>query len=76
MPPSRRLIDSKWVFKKKIDGRFRSRLVARGYNQIKGVEFTKNYSKVVTDTTLRVILLMWLINKWDSCNIDFETAFL
>ena len=31
---------------------------------------------MVTDVTLRGILLMWLINKWDSHTIDVETAFL
>ena len=41
-----------------------------------GVDSTKNYSPVVTDVTLRVILFMWLINKWDSETIDVETAFL
>ena len=40
MPPNRRLVDSKWVFKKKIDGGFRARLVAWGHNQIPGVDFT------------------------------------
>ena len=31
---------------------------------------------MVTDVTLRVILLMWLINKWDYRTIDVETEFL
>ena len=31
---------------------------------------------MVNDVTLRVILLMLLINKWDSPNIDVETVFL
>ena len=65
MPLNRNQIDSKWVFKKKRDGQLRSLLVARGYTQILGVEFTENYSSVVTDVLLYIILLMWLINKWD-----------
>ena len=52
------------------------RLVALGYNQITGVNFTKNYSPVVTDITLHFILLMWLINKWNSYTIDVKTEFL
>ena len=31
---------------------------------------------MVTDITLRVILLMWLINNWDSQTIDVKTSFL
>ena len=76
MPPNKRLIYSKWVFKKKRDGWLRARLFERGYTQIPGVEFTKNYSPVVTEFTLRVILLMWLVNKSDSQTIGVETAFL
>ena len=62
-PPNICIIDSKWVFKKKIDGQFRASLVARGYTQIPGVDFAKNYSPVVNYVTLHVILIMWLINK-------------
>ena len=31
---------------------------------------------MITDFTLRVILLVWLINEWDYENIDTETEFL
>ena len=49
MPPNRRLIDSKWVFKNKRDGRFRARLVAQGYTQIPGVESNKFMQNQVND---------------------------
>ena len=62
MPPDIRLIDSKWVFKKKIYGQYKACLVAKGYIQIAAVHFTEIYSPVVVDATLRVILIMWLIN--------------
>ena len=76
MPLNICLIDSKCVFKKKIDGLFRARQVAWRYTQIPGVEFTNKYSPMVPDVTLHVILLMWLINKWDSQAIDSETEVL
>ena len=56
MPPNKFIIESKWVFKKKRDSQFRARLVVRGYIQIPGVDLTNNYSPVVTDITLCVIL--------------------
>ena len=31
---------------------------------------------MVPDVTLRVTILMWLINKWDSSTINVETSFL
>ena len=76
MPPNRRLIVSKLVFNKKRYGRFRAYLVVQGYTQYTGVDFTEKYSPVVIKVTLHVILLMWLINEWDSGTIDVETEFL
>ena len=63
MTQNRHLIDSKWVFKKKIYVPYRARLVARGSTQITGVELSKKYSPEVTYITLCVILLMDIINK-------------
>ena len=76
MSPNRHIIESKWVFKKKRYGLFRARLFAQGYTQITRVYFTNNYSPVVTDAKIRIILLMWLIKKWDSHTIDSKPAFL
>ena len=53
VPPGRKLIGSKWVFKLNRDGRYRSRLVALGYSQIPGVDFKDNYSPVVSDITVK-----------------------
>ena len=38
IPSNRRLIGSKWVFKKKRNGVYRARLVGLGYSQIPGVD--------------------------------------
>lgn len=73
---SRKLIGSKWVFKTKKNGIHRARLVALGYNQIPGVDYTENFAPVINDATLRIILVLYLIMKYDSEIIDVETAFL
>ena len=44
VPKDRRCIKCKWVFDVKRDGRFRARLVACGYSQIPGVNFTESYA--------------------------------
>ena len=78
MSTNRRLIDSKWVLNKKRDGRFRARLVARGYTKIPGVDFTNNYSSVITEVSLCFIILILLIKYWESHTIyiDFIYAVL
>ena len=76
MLPNKHIIESKWVFKKKIDIQFRARLFVRGYTHITGVDFTNNYSPVVTDVTLCVLILMWLLKKRYYHNIYIETKIL
>ena len=46
IPENRRLIGNKWVFKVKRDGTYRARLVALGYSQIPGVDYTDNFAPV------------------------------
>ena len=76
VPSDRRLIGAKWVFKVKKNGVYRARLVALGYSQFPGVDFSENFAPVVNDVTFRIVILLWLINKWDDRIIDVETAFL
>ena len=58
---STRLIDSKWVLKKKRYGQFSSSILEQVYTIITRLEFTKNYSSVVSEITLCTILLIYLI---------------
>jgi hypothetical protein len=76
IPRERRLIGSKWVFKKKRTGVYRARLVALGYSQIPGVDFTENFAPVVNDVTFRIILTMIIVLKLQAVSLDVETAFL
>ena len=76
MPKGRRCVKCKWVFKIKRDGRFRARLVACGYSQIPGVDFTANYSPVINDSTFRFLILLLIYYNFSSMIVDVETAFL
>ena len=72
----RSLIGNKWVFKQKKNGVHRARLVARGYSQVPGVDFSENYAPVVNDITMRLTLVLKMTNNWTGEIIDIETAFL
>ena len=60
----RKIITYKWVLKKKegvspTEGvKYKARLVARGFSQEKGVDYTEIFSPVVRHTSIRVLLAM------------------
>ena len=76
MPANRRMVGCKWVFKIKADGTYRARLVAQGFSQVPGVDFTENFAPVMNDETLCILLIYMLLTNSDSEQIDVETAFL
>jgi hypothetical protein len=63
LPEGRRPVGVKWVFKikSKPDGsldKFKARMVAKGYSQVRGVDFLDTYAPVSRFTTLRVLLAL------------------
>ena len=76
IPNTRRLIGNKWVFEIKRDGTYRARLVALGYSQIPGVDYTDNFAPVAHDVSLWLALARMMVEKLDSLVMDVETSFL
>ena len=76
LPSGRKGLGMKWVFKKKKNGVYRSRLVAKGYDQVAGVDFQHNFAPVVNDTTVKILFGLWLQKKYRTLLVDVKTAFL
>lgn len=81
LPPGRKYIGSKWVFKAKCkaDGsvdRFKARLVAQGYSQQPGVDYDETFSPVVQRSSLRTLLSYGLNRGMIVHQMDVVTAFL
>jgi hypothetical protein len=76
IPSNRCCVKCKWVFDIKRDGKFHARLVACGYSQIPGVDFTEIYSPVINDGTVRLLLVSSIIYGHKTILVDIETAFL
>ena len=72
IPNDRRLIGSKWLFKKKRNGVYRARLVGLGYSQVPGVDHKDNFSPVVSDTSFRCEMVLALMNNWEMEVVDTE----
>jgi len=76
VPKNRRCVKSKWVFDIKRTGVFKVRLVACGYTQVPGIDFTDSFAPVITDISWRILILTMLVWHLSAKIIDVETAFL
>jgi hypothetical protein len=76
LPPGRKAVKSKWVFKLKADGRYRTRLVAKGFTQIPGVDFDETFSPVARFESLHMILVLAVLEDWHIHQMDVKSAFL
>jgi len=68
-------VKSKWIFDIKRSGLFKVRLVACGYSQIPGVDFTESYAPVINDVSWRILIIAMLVQKLEAKICDVSTAF-
>ena len=79
-PDGVNLISTKWVFTLKfnVDGtleRFKARLVARGFSQAYGIDYTETFAPTVRMATLRSFLAIVACEDLECIHIDIKNAF-
>jgi len=75
-PKGKKLVQKRWVYKKKQDGTYKARLVAKGYTQKKGMDYNEIFSPVVKLSTIRTLLAMVAFYDLELDQMDVVTAFL
>jgi len=55
---------------------YKAHLVAKGFSQVKGIDFNKTYSSVVGYSTVQTLLALACANGWHIHQIDAKSAFL
>src|SRR4051794_18418897 len=75
------IIGTKWIFRNKQDEddivvRNKARLVAQGYTQIEGIDFSETYAPVARLKSIRVMLAFANFNGILLYQMDVKSAFL
>jgi hypothetical protein len=81
LPPGRKAVKSKWVLhiKRDKDGqisRFKGCLVAKGFTQIFGRDFTFTFAPVARWESIRSILCIAALHDYELRHIDVKSAYL
>ncbi|KAF5446008.1 hypothetical protein F2P56_031673, partial [Juglans regia] len=79
--PSQNLLGSKWVLKTKrlANGtieRRKTRLVAKGFHQQAGLDYSDTFSPVVKPVTIRLLISLAVSRNWPLHQLDIQNAFL
>ena len=80
-PKDQDTVSCRWIFKSKLKpdgsiGRYKGRLVARGFQQRHGIDYQETFASVVRYESIRVVLSLAAHHDMDMMQFDIKTAFL
>ena len=81
LPPGRKLVKCKWVFKTKfyVDGsplKYKEILVSKGYSQVHGIDYNETFSPVEKMDSIRLALAIATSKQWEVHHMDVKCDFL
>jgi hypothetical protein len=81
IPPGRKAIGVKWVFKVKYTttravNRFKARLVTKGFTQRKGLDFNETFTPMTRMTSIRTITTVAAAKGLEVEHLDVDSAYL
>jgi hypothetical protein len=81
LPAGRKSVGIKWLFKKKFNAegkveKYKSRLVAKGYSQVEGIDFGEIFSPIAKLTSIRFLLSIVVAFDLKVEQMDVKTTFL
>ena len=74
--PNANVLDLRVVFDIKQDGRYKARIVAKGFKQREGINYDETYSPTVNMTTIRLLMALATHQHYHVHQVDVKTAFL
>ena len=75
-PDDRKTIKCRWTFVLKANGRYKVRLVAKGYTQVQGIDYEETFSLVARYKSIRYLLAHAALLDWEIEAMDVKLAYL
>ena len=75
-PKDANVVSCRWVYDRKSDGRYKARLVARGFTQVYGKDYHETFSPVARFESIRYLFAHAALEDWEIDAMDVKTAFL
>ena len=81
LPPGRKLVKCKWVFKTKfyIDAspmKYKEILVANLFSQVQWIDYNETFAPVAKMDSIRLVLAMEASKGWEVHHMDVKSGFL
>ncbi|WRX09055.1 Reverse transcriptase [Theobroma cacao] len=81
LPSNSHVIGCKWIYKVKLKAngeieRYKTRLVAKGYNQIPGFDYQETFNPVAKYSTVKVFFALVATNGWSLSQSNVNNVFL
>src|SRR5271168_3131478 len=81
LPKGRKLVRCKWVYRTKygLDGKVdkhKAHLVAKGFSQVEGIDYTETFSPVAKMNFVRLVLSLTASFKWEFHQMDVKSTLL
>ena len=75
-PRDKPVVECRWVYDLKHDGRHKARLVAKGFTQVYGENYHETFSPVARFESIRYLFAHAALEDWEIEAMDVKTAFL
>jgi Reverse transcriptase (RNA-dependent DNA polymerase) len=81
IPKDRKVLPAVWAMRRKRDiatrkiTKWKARLNLHGGKQVKGVDYWETYAPVATWSSIRLVMFLAVLRKWETRQLDFVLAF-
>ena len=81
LPPGRKLVQCKWFFQKNVGVygttcKYKSRLVAKGFSQVQGVDYHETFAPVGKMDSIRLVLAIAASKHCEVHHMDVKSYFI